>query len=150
MAGLIPQNHSCCEPIGKRHSKGSMHSKLSSDQLLLSTIKALSIDAREALAQQAYAEVTKDHTMMKKGSDHSGTKKNKNKKSNKYFVQANEALPTLSPEPQPKGSVSSNKRRSSTRSSAYKSRHSSGSFSKATTVTDLDSGMFSITSDLTN
>ena len=149
MAGLIPQNHSCCEPIGKRRSKGSMHSKLSSDQLLLSTIKALSIDAREALAQQAYAEVTKDHTMMKKGSDHSGTK-NKNKKSNKYFVQANEALPALSPEPQPKGSVSSNKRRSSTRSSAYKSRHSSGSFSKATTVTDLDSGMFSITSDLTN
>ena len=151
MTGLL-HNNSCCEPINstkRRSSKGSSTAtRLSQDQMLLQMINSMSIDAREALSQQAMAELcSKNGTgggkaatlLLSSSSHHHHDKKNKKKKKDLFHVQANEALPQIKCDGIRISNHSSSRRRRSSSRSARST--DSGTFK---TGSDLDSGFYSI------
>ena len=160
MTGLL-HNNSCCEPISstKRRSsstKGSSKAttRLSQDQMLLHMINSMSLEARDALSQQAIAELYSKNggvggkaAMLLSSSSSSHHKKNKKKK-DLFHVQANEALPQMA-----NGDGIRNSNHSSTRRLPRRLSHNDEESSRSArstdsgtfkTGSDLDSGFYSI------
>ena len=173
MTGLL-HNNSCCEPISstKRRSsstKGSSKAttRLSQDQMLLHMINSMSLEARDALSQQAIAELYSKNggvggkaAMLLSSSSSSHHKKNKKKKDlfhvqanealqkDLFHVQANEALPQMT-----NGDGIRNSNHSSTRRLPRRLSHNDEESSRSArstdsgtfkTGSDLDSGFYSI------